>query len=158
MANLFRFARFAVTSLYVLLSLLLPAFTGGCAQGVPWRGFTFDPVYNEAKRDHKLTFVYFRHWSVIACTNFEENVLKSQAVLDALRPSGPFYCVVLDAYVDRAIAREWGVTEVPGVVILEPEGRILSILTKEISTEQLLAALQSAVASYPTASQPHQTQ
>ena len=128
--------------------------SAGCSPGVQWRGLIFEPVHADARRDNKLTFVYFRHWAIVACTEFEENVLKSPQVLDALRPDGAFYCAVLDAYADRRLASRWGVEDPPAVVILDPAGRVLARLNGEISIEELLAATQSAVEAFPTASQP----
>ena len=81
-------------------------------------------------------------------------MLKSPPVLEALRPAGRFYCVVLDAYADRALAQNWGITQVPGVVILDSEGRKIATLVNEITTEQLLTALNEAVQANPAASQP----
>lgn len=142
---------------FAALLILGLAGVGGCAVGVQWRGWTFEPVHLDARRDQKLTFVYFRSSFSVACTNFEENILKSPPVLEALRPTGAFYCTVLDAYPDRALAQDWGVDKIPGVVILDPESRIVSKLTGEITAEQLLAALHDAVQAYPAASQPHRT-
>ncbi len=129
------------------------AFSQGCSPGIQWRGVTFEPVHADACRDRKLTFVYFRHWAIIACTNFEENVLKSPEVLEVLRPGGAFYCAVLDAYVDRRLADEWGVEGPPGVVILDPADRVLARLSGEITGEQLLASLRRAIEAFPAASQ-----
>lgn len=137
-----------------VMFVLATAFSQGCSPGIQWRGLTFEPVQADARRDHKLTFVYFRHWAVIACTNFEENVLKSPEVLQALRPNGPFYCAVLDAYADRRLAAEWGVEGPPAVVVLDPAERLLARLSGEITIERLLAAMQRAVEAFPTASQP----
>jgi hypothetical protein len=133
---------------------LLGTLIGGCSAGIRWRGLVFDPVYADAQRDQKLTFVYFRHWAVIACTDFEENVLKSPEVLEALRPDGPFYCAVLDAYADRRLASEWGVAGPPGVAILDPNDRVLARLSGKITVQQLLAAMQGAIEAFPAASQP----
>ncbi len=136
---------------------LLGACTPGCSPGIHWRGLIFEPVHADAQRDQKLTFVYFRHWAVIACTDFEENVLKDPAVLHALRPDGAYYCVVLDAYADRQLAKDWGIEEPPGVAILDPEDHVLARLSGEISVEQLLAVIQEAVEAFPVASQPART-
>jgi hypothetical protein len=130
------------------------ALSEGCSPGVQWRGLTFEPVHADARRDRKLTFVYFRHWAVVACTDFEENVLKSPEVLEALRPDGPFYCAVLDAYADRRLASEWRIEGPPGIAVLDPAGRVLVRLSGEITIEQLLAATRQAVEMFPAASQP----
>jgi hypothetical protein len=136
----------------VLLGLL-GAFSPGCSPGIQWRGLTFEPVHADACRDQKLTFVYIRHWAMIACTNFEEDVLKSPEVLEVLRPGGAFYCAVLDAYADRRLASKWGVEGPPGVVILDPASRVIARLSGEITGEQLLAALRRAIEAFPAASQ-----
>ena len=117
-------------------------FQGACSQGIAWRGLVFEPVHADARRDHKLTFVYFRHWAVIACTNFEESVLKTPEVRHLLRPEGNFYCVVLDAYTDRALAEEWGVPGPPAIVVLDSEERVLRCLSGTITVEQLLNLLR----------------
>lgn len=138
----------------VIVLAVLWAPLSGCSPGVRWRGYSFDPVHAESQRDQKLTFVYFRHWAVIACTDFEENVLKNPAVLEALKPTGPLYCAVLDFHWDRPLAEEWGVEAPPGVVILDPEGRVLARLSGETTVEELLESIQKAVDEFTPASQP----
>jgi hypothetical protein len=133
---------------------LLGALPAGCSPGIRWHGLVFEPVYADARRDQKLTFVYFRHWAVIACTDFEENVLKDPEVLEALRPDGSFYCAVLDSYADRRLARDCGVEGPPAVAILDPDGRVLARLSGKITVEQLLAAIRTALQAYPAASRP----
>jgi hypothetical protein len=130
---------------------LLCAFAGGCSPGIRWRGYSFDRVHADSQRDQKLTFVYFRHWAVIACTDFEDNVLKGPAVLQA---TAELYCVPLDFYWDRPLAEEWGVEAPPGVVILDPQSRVLARLSGEISTAQLLEAIQSAKDEFSRATRP----
>ncbi|MFQ5806962.1 MAG: TlpA family protein disulfide reductase [Phycisphaerae bacterium] len=132
----------------------LCALAGACSPGIRWRGYTFERVYADSERDQKLTFVYFRHWAVTECTDFEENVLKHPAVLEALHPNGAYYCAVLDILLDRPLADEWGVEAPPGVVILDPEGRVLARLSGEISIAQLLEAIQVAKDEFAPATQP----
>jgi hypothetical protein len=110
-------------------------------------------VHADSRRDQKLTFVYFRHWMVVACTDFEENVLKDAAVLEALHPNGEFYCAVLDFLVDRPLADQWGIEAPPGVVILAPDGRVLGRLSGQISLQQLLELIESAKAELGPATQ-----
>ena len=55
----------------------------GC--GSPqWHGWTYDLVHSSARRENKLTFVYLRSWTLVECTNFEQNVLKAEPVRDLL--------------------------------------------------------------------------
>lgn len=97
--------------------------------------------------------VYLKHWTVVACAEFEENVLKSPRVIEALGPDRPLYCVKLDGYADRRLARQWGVERLPGVVILDPVGEVLARLSGEITEEQLLAAVRGAIADLTNANQ-----
>lgn len=122
------------------LFMLLPLLTA-CSAGIRWRGFSFPPVLELAKSEHNLTFVYFRHWSVVACTNFEEHVLKDPRVrkaVDALCP------VPLDFVLDHSLAKQWGIESVPGVVILDTQGRVVSTLIGSITADELLNAIEAA--------------
>ena len=123
----------------------------GCSPGIRWRGYTFDPVFAEAQRDGKLTFVYFRHWSVVACTRFEEEVLKDPAVRSA---TAELYCAALDFHWDRALADRWEIPEPPGVVILDPQGNVRARLTGEMTAEQLLEAIAAARSAPVDSAQP----
>jgi hypothetical protein len=127
---------------------------GACSPGIRWRGYTFEPVLADSQRDGKLTFVYFRHWTVVACTEFEENVLKAPAVREQLQPNGAFYCAVLDFALDRSLAQQWGIEAPPAVVILAPDGRVLARLTGEISRDELLRAIETAKNEFGPATQP----
>jgi len=131
--------------------MIVTLLSGGCSAGIKWHGYTFDPVHAEARRDEKLTFVYLRHWSVVACTDFEENVLKDPAVREA---TADYYCVPLDILWDRPLADQWRIAEPPGVVILAPDGRVLARLTGEITKDGLLAAIQTARDEYTASTQP----
>ena len=113
----------------------------GCSPGVSWRGYQFQPVAEDARRDNKHMFVYFRNWSDIRCTRFEENVLKNPEVLSATRT---YYCVALDYYWDKPTADRLGVAGPPGVALLDPEGRPLARLSGEISAPTLVAELKRA--------------
>jgi hypothetical protein len=126
-------------------------FAAGCSPGIRWRGYTFEHVYADSQRDQKLTLVYFRHWSVIACTDFEENVLKNPEVLEATKD---LYCVPLDFRWDRPLADQWNIELPPGIVILAPDERVLASLYGEISLEQLLEAIQAAKSEFAPAPQP----
>jgi hypothetical protein len=127
---------------------------GACSPGIRWRGYTFDPVHADSRRDQKLTFVYFRHWAVVACTEFEDNVLKDPAAREALQPNGVFYCAVLDFALDRSLAEQWGIEAPPGVVILDPDNRVLARLSGQISLGQLLEAIETAKNEFSSAAQP----
>lgn len=137
--------------------LWLITLTCGCSPGVQWRGYTFDPVYADSRRDQKLTFVYFRHWAVTACTDFEEKVLKHPAVLQELHSGGAFYCAVLDFLLDRPLADQWQIAAPPGVVILAPDERVLAKLDGAITADDLLKALRAAKEAAPVATRSART-
>jgi len=117
----------------------------GCAEGVRWRAYSFDSVFADSVRDGKLTFVYFRSWSDVGCTRFEEDVLKDAAVLKATRD---LYCVPLEYSVDRPLASQWNIVTVPGVVILDPRRRVLVKLSGAITKQQLLDGIAVALQQY----------
>ncbi len=97
----------------------------------------------EAQKRDQLVFVYLRHWTSIACTQFEDQVLSDPAVLDA---TADLYCIPLDITWDRELAGKWGVLEVPAVVIFSPDGRQLATLSGVIGRRQLLDAIATAKA------------
>ncbi len=125
-----------------LLSAALLA-TAGCSRGIAWHPVRFSQAMREAQKRDQLVFVYLRHWTSIACTRFEEQVLSHPAVLSATRE---LYCVPLDLTWDRELARQWGVREVPAVVIFSPDGRQLATLSGSIKLRQLLDAIATAKA------------
>ncbi len=137
--------RFSARSASLLAAAVLLT-AGGCANGIRWKDYTFDPVFRQSRADGRLTFVYFRNWAMVECTNFEETVLKDPTVLEILRPDGTFYCVPLEFYWDRPLAKKWGVEKPPAVVILDPAGCVLEKLSGKITTEQLISALEKAQA------------
>lgn len=120
----------------------------GC-DGVRWRLDRYDRVHDDAVRDKRLTFVYFRHWAAVQCTEFEEKVLKDAAVLAETKH---FYCVPLAFDWDRELADQWDVREPPGVVIVGVDDRVLGKLCGVITRDALLALMRRAVADSQPAS------
>lgn len=133
------------------LLALAVATQAGCAPGVAWRNYVYEPVRADAARDGKPILVYFRHWAFVECTKFEEAVLKDQRVLAATRD---FYCVALQIDWDRALAEKWGISDPPGVVLLSPDERVLAHLSGQISVDRLLTSLNYARNPSGSASQP----
>lgn len=115
----------------------------GCAPGILWRNYVYEPVHTDAVRDQKPVLVYFRHWASVECTKFEEQVLKDPRVREA---TVGFYCVPLQIDWDHLLAERWGIPDPPGVVLLTPDERVLARLSGEISIDQLLGAMRSAAA------------
>jgi len=122
-------------------AVLVACGAAGCAPGIAWRDYTFDRVYEASEREGKLTFVYFRHWAVVECTEFEERVLKQPNVRAATEGLN---CVPLDVILDRNLAESWHVTTVPAVVILGPAKHVLAMREGKITAEQLLADIERA--------------
>ena len=119
----------------------------GCAPGIDWRDFKYEPVREIAQRDQRLMFVYFRHWAAVACTKFEEEVLKDPAILAESRD---FCCVPLAFDWDRELAEQFGVREIPGVAIVDPAGRVVTRLQGAISRDDLLKEMRRARAEFST--------
>lgn len=115
----------------------------GCARGIAWHPVRFRKAMREAQKRDQLVFVYLRHWTSVACTEFEDQVLSDPAVLDA---TAGLYCIPLDITWDRELAEQWGVLEVPAVVIFSPDGRQLAALSGTITLRQVLDAIATAKA------------
>jgi hypothetical protein len=123
----------------VLGSLLL----SGCQTAIPWRGPTFPDAHAIARRGNQLTFVYFRSWYSVECTDFEESVLKHPDVLAETRD---LVCCVLDFDWDRPLADKWRLTGVPAFAIVAPSGAVLARDQTPIQRAALLAAMRGAKA------------
>ena len=127
--------------------LLVPAiWLCGCTEGIRWKGPTFADAFPLAQAGHKLTFVYFRSWYLVECTHFEEEVLKNSAVLAETQS---MVCVPLDFDNDRLFVRpplteKWGITKVPAVVIVTPEGDVLARGQAPITVQALLGMIRDA--------------
>lgn len=123
----------------------------GCNRGVHWQGPTFPDAQALARRDHKLTFVYFRSWYLVECTDFEEKTLKDPEVLAETRD---IVCVVLDYDWDQPLAQQWRLKTVPAFAIVAPDGDLLVRQCAPITREELLRAIRAAKASRASSAQP----
>jgi len=121
--------------------ILLTVVTGGCAPEIAWRGVVFDPVFADAQRDNRLTFVYLRNWYMPECTRFEESVLNTPEVIQA---TADCYAAKLEFDWSQEYARRWGVSAPPAVVILDPQGRVLARVDGTVDKTRLLDALRRA--------------
>jgi thiol:disulfide interchange protein len=117
------------------------ALNAGCSPGIAWRAFAYDTKPSDPARAGKVVLVYFRHWAVVQCTEFEEKVLKDPAVLAA---TSDLYCIVLDYRVDKKRADQWGVTQPPGIALLGPDGRLLDRSSGMISAAALADMIDRA--------------
>lgn len=116
-------------------------FVSGCSPGINWRGYAYEPVHTQSREENKLTLVYFRSWYLVACTEFEENVLKKPEVI---RATTDLNCVALDFDWDRPLADAWDIREAPAIVIIDPEERVLGAATGQITLETLLEIILEA--------------
>ncbi len=137
--------------LTVALTALAALAAAGCAPSVRWRIDSFERAHAESRQTNQLTFVYFRNWYSVDCTDFEENVLKQPTVLEALRE---LLCVPLDFEWDRPLADNWAIDRVPAFVIVDPDGRLLARGEGEITVETLLQAIQQARDAFAPATRP----
>jgi hypothetical protein len=115
--------------------------SAGCQQGIPWRGYSFEPVYADSRAEGKLTFVYFRSWALVSCTEFEDQVLSSKAVVDATRDMN---CVALEYDWDAVMAKAWGLDRPPAFAVVDPAGAVLSKGVGAVSESTLLEAVRQA--------------
>jgi hypothetical protein len=126
-------------------ALLVALGLAGCNGGIHWQGPTFTDAYGTARRAHKLTFVYFRSWYLVECTDFEEKVLKNPEVLAETRD---MVCCVLDFDWDRPLAQQWRLKSGPAFAIVAPGGELLARQAAPITREELLRAVRSAKATF----------
>jgi len=113
----------------------------GCNGGIHWEGPSYSDASATARRTNKLTFVYFRSWYLVECTNFEEQILKQPDILAETRS---VVCVVLDYDWDRPLAQKWGLKTVPAFAIVAPDGNVLVRQAAPITHDDLLRAIRSA--------------
>jgi len=132
-------------------AVVLPAVMAGCGGGIHWQGPTFPEARARACRTNQLTFVYFRSWYLVECTDFEERVLKDPAVLSETRD---MVCVALDFDWDRPLAQQWELNAVPAFAIVAPNGEVLCRRQAPITRDELLAALRSAKSGFGAATKP----
>ncbi len=143
--------RRVLASVAVVLVGLIGLGTLGCSPGIRWQGYVFDPVYAKSRAENKLTFVYFRNWYAVECTEFEESVLKQPVVREAV---ANLISVALSFDWDRPLADRWGIRQTPAFVIVDPEGRVLARGEGDISLEALLDAIEQAKEEFTPMTQP----
>jgi len=113
----------------------------GCTPGVRWEVGAFQEVFARTSRQHKLTFVYFRNWYSIECTNFEEKVLKN---VEVLFETTTMVNIPLDFDYDRVLAEQWDIAAVPAYVLLAPDGQVLALRNPPLTRDQLLTDIRDA--------------
>lgn len=132
---------------------LLGALTGvaGCQPAIRWRLGTFEDAHQQARRARQLTFVYFRSWYRVECTDFEDHVLSDP---DVRRATLDMVCVPLDFEWDRSLAQRWGIDAVPACVVVAPDGTVLAQNQAPITLAELIRAIDDARATFSASTQP----
>jgi hypothetical protein len=123
----------------------------GCHPSVAWELCSFEDAHEIGRKSGKLTFVYFRSWYLVDCTNFEEQILRTPEVLFQTRG---MVCVPLDFDWDQALAHDWGLTKVPAFALVAPNGEVLVRRETPITREELLAAIRDAKGQMGVATEP----
>jgi hypothetical protein len=113
---------------------------------VRWQFGTFEDVHPIARAEGKVTFVYFRNWYVVECTDFEEQILKDPEVL---RETRGMVCVPLRYDWDAPLAARWGLNKVPAYTLVAPSGKVLARRQEPITKGELLADIRAAKATLP---------
>lgn len=125
-------------------ALLLPVLAG-CPPRIPWQLDPYDRVHGPTRQTGQLTFVYFKAWYLVECTEFEEQVLNDPAVVEAVNG---FVCCMLNFDWDRSLAEAWNITRPPAYAITAPDGRVLVAGEGKVSKEALLADIRKAKSIY----------
>jgi len=133
------------------LTFLVALGLAGCNGGIHWQGPSFAEAGALARRANKLTFVYFRSWYLVECTDFEEKILKNPEVLAEARG---MVCAVLDFDWDRPLAQQWHLKTVPALAIVAPSGELLGEQCAPITREELLRVIRSAKQRFASSTQP----
>ncbi len=108
----------------------------GCSTAIRWQGPTYPEALATARAQKRLTFVYFRNWYSVECTDFEESVLKHPDVLAETRA---MICVVLDFEWDRPLANQWHLSSAPAYALVAPDGEVLARGVRPTRDELLMA-------------------
>ena len=106
---------------YPRFVLLLVAAVGGCSPQLMWRP-DLGGAAQLAARENR--FVVVAYWSALNrdCAEMEQTVFQLKEVISTMAGTVP---VRLDARLNRAWARQAGVSRVPSFVVYAPDRRLL---------------------------------
>jgi hypothetical protein len=129
-----------------MLVLVLIA-AAGCQQGIAWHDYDYPRVLADSRANNKLTFVYFRDFASVECTQFEDGILATPQARSAI---GTLYAVPLqwNTLVDAPLAQRWQIKTVPAYVIVDPRERVLARRSGKMTLEQLLTDISRAQAAF----------
>jgi hypothetical protein len=136
----------------LLLAAIVAGLTGlsGCRTAVNWHLGSFDDAHSVAVKRGRNTFVYFRSWYSVDCTQFEDQVLSNPRVLEKL---DAFVCVPLEYDWDKSLAERWGLRRTPATAIVDVNRQLVAKTEGTVSVQQMLDQLALA----PPASAPAAT-
>ncbi|MBL8880718.1 MAG: hypothetical protein JNG88_16515 [Phycisphaerales bacterium] len=130
-----------VSKVVIALALSTSPLIVGCPPQIRWQADPYDRVHGPTRQTGQLTFVYFRAWYLIECTQFEDTVLRDPAVVEAVSAMA---CCMLNFDWDRSLAEAWSLSRPPAYAITAPDGRVLVAGEGNISKEALLADIRKA--------------
>lgn len=111
----------------------------GCAPSIRWKAFTYEPGAAGSSSSARPELVYFRAWYSVECTRFEDNVLRNPTAVEAVQD---FDCYMVEYDWHEKVAQTWGVREVPGFVILSPDGFVMAKRSGPISLDEFLESVR----------------
>ncbi|MGD8450620.1 MAG: hypothetical protein PVJ57_02280 [Phycisphaerae bacterium] len=138
----------------LLLVGLAALLATGCEPGLRWRFGSFDDAQAQARSEHRLTFVYFRNWYSVDCTNFEEHILKQPAVRAA---ADAMICVCFEFDLYRRLAERFELQTVPSYTVVDPNGTVLERGQGDMTAESVLASFERARQAFTPNSEPART-
>jgi thioredoxin-related protein len=104
----------------------------GC-QSVPW-GYSYDLAMQSAAQQRKRAVVLFATGSSPECREMDWKVFNDAKVREMMREFVP---VRQDFFVHRPEADKLGVTQVPTVVVVRPDGTVAGTHAGKLSPEDL---------------------
>ncbi len=106
-----------VLSLVLLLFINMVALSSGAASGIDWH--TYEDGLESARTQDKPVMIYFGAAWCSYCTMMKEDVFPDQRIIDA---SSDMIFIAEDTDVDTTIANMYGVTGLPTMIFLTPQG------------------------------------
>ncbi|HOA75387.1 MAG TPA: thioredoxin family protein [Phycisphaerae bacterium] len=115
-----------------LIALASLTLLTGC-QAVPWN-YSYDLAMQSAARQRKRVVVLFATASSPECREMDWTVFTDAKVREMMREFVP---VRQDFFVNRPEADKLGVTQVPTLVVLRPDGTVAGTHVGKLSPEDL---------------------
>ena len=111
--------------------------SGGEA-GIQWKDYT--PGLATAREKEKNVFLYFHAPWCTYCTKLKLTTFQDEKVQDYLREN--FVSIQVDTDQNRTLAGEWGVTGLPTLWFLDPQGNKITRIPGYVPADQFLQILR----------------